>query len=93
MAFGFGPGSDMVKSVQSNRKQLSKKRTYKETHDRYKDVADKETPNFKKVSAEELAAYKSEFLKKKKKEDMHNTIIVVSVAVIVLLGFYFLMFT
>lgn len=93
MAFGFGPGSEMIKSVKANRRQLSEKRSLKDTHDRYKDVTDKDAPNFKKVSEEEVAAYKAKFLKKKKKDDLHNTIILVSVAIIILVVFYIFMFT
>jgi len=93
MAFGFGPGSEMMKSVKSNRKQLSKTRSLKEVHDRYKDVINEDAPNFKKVSEKELEAFKAEFLEKKKKEDLNNKIITGCVVITILVAFYFLMYT
>ncbi len=91
MAFGFGPGSEMVKSVQSNRKQLGKTRSLKENHNLYK-VKDQEKPNFKKVSQEELEKFKEDFRKKKQKEDRQNLFILIFVFIIVFVAFYIVLF-
>jgi len=91
MAFGFGPGSDMVKSVQSNRKQLGRGKSLKENHDRFKDV-EKGKLHFKKVSAEELESFKENFRKKKQKEDQQNLLILIAVFLMVFIAFYLILF-
>ncbi|MDY8137355.1 hypothetical protein [Aquimarina sp. 2201CG5-10] len=92
MAFGFGPGSDMVKSVNSNRKQLAKNRSLKESHDRYKDVTDIEKPEFKKVPEKEVREFNQKFREKQKVEHRQNMFILGCVFVMVITGFYLILF-
>ncbi|MCK8522911.1 hypothetical protein M0D21_15140 [Aquimarina sp. D1M17] len=92
MAFGFGPGREMMKSVQSNRKQLGKSRSLKENHERFKDVLDTDKPEFKKVSEEELDKFKEEFRRKKQKEDQQNKLILGITFLIVFVIFYIVLF-
>ena len=92
MAFGFGPGSDMMKSVKSNRKQLRSKQSLKDVQERFKDVGDKEKTLFKKVPESEVIAFKKKFAEKQKKEKQQHLILMAGIAIMVLVLFYFVLF-
>ncbi|WP_299442944.1 hypothetical protein [uncultured Aquimarina sp.] len=92
MAFGFGQGNSMLKSVESNRKQLKKRNSLKENHDRFKDVLDNDKPIFKKVSEEDLEQFKTKFKEKQKIENRKNLILVFSVFLVVFMIFYLVLF-
>ena len=92
MAFGFGPGSDMMKSYQSNRKQLGKKKSLKETHDTYKGMH-QEGINSDDFTEEEILKFKTAFKAKAEKEERQNKILIATVFIIVLVIFYVVLFT
>jgi len=92
MAFGFGPGSDMMKSVESNRKQMRKKKSLKQNIDTYNNGKNNEKLEFKKVSAEELERFKTQLLLKKKKEVKQNILLMIGVIIVVFSTFYFILF-
>ncbi|WP_103069243.1 hypothetical protein [Aquimarina sediminis] len=92
MAFGFGPGAEMMKSVRSNRSQLGKKKSLKDTHEQYKGVEDKDKSEFKKVSESEINAFKEKFKEKQKKEKRQDMILIGFVAIVVLSFFYYVLF-
>jgi len=92
MAFGFGPGTSMLKSVASNRKQLRKRNSLKENLEKYNDISDQDKSNFKKVSDEELEKFKIEFREKQKRENRTNRILILGVFLVVFIVFYFVLF-
>lgn len=92
MAFGFGPGSDMMKSVESNRKQMRKKKSLKENINKYNNGKDIEKIEFKNISKEELEKFKAQLLLKKKKELQKNVLLATAIIIVVYLSFYFILF-
>ncbi|MFP2996236.1 hypothetical protein ABN763_09995 [Spongiivirga sp. MCCC 1A20706] len=91
MAFGFGPGSDMMKSVESNRKQIRKKKSLKQITEAFGNESCAK-PEFVKVSKEELERLKQEFLLNKRKEQQQVYVLLGFVILAVVVGFYFIMF-
>ncbi len=81
-----------MKSVESNRKQLKKRNSLKENHDRFKDVSDNNKPMFKKVSEKEIEHFKIKFKEKQKIEKRKNLILVFIVFLLVFIAFYLVLF-
>lgn len=68
MAFGFGPGAEMTKSVKSNLAQKGKRKTYFERQ--LEKSEGKKELSFKKLSPEEFAVFKQELKIKTRKRNI-----------------------
>ncbi|RZS93376.1 hypothetical protein EV197_1954 [Aquimarina brevivitae] len=92
MAFGFGPGSDMIKSYQSNRKQLGKKKSLKETSKQYKGMH-QEGIRSDDFSEEDIFQFKNAFREKAAKERKQNRLLFITAFLFVFVVFYWVLFT
>lgn len=92
MAIGFGAGSDMMGSFESNRKQVKGHRSLKENSEIYKLKDGKQGLKFKESSPEALEAYKQKLQAQKAKENKRVAIILVVSAAALLYGAYLLWF-
>ena len=88
MAIGFGPGADMMSSYNANRKKLGSKKSLKDVSDGYKGKGSNSELQFKKMSGEELKAFKEKLCIQKEKDKKRNIIIISVVAVISIVGLY-----
>ncbi|WP_196887786.1 hypothetical protein [Aureivirga sp. CE67] len=89
MGFGFGPASEMQKSVKANKAQLRKRNSLKENIEIYGTSSD-EKYEYNEFSEEEMEAFKLKVKQEKAIEDRNRIIIICSAVVgLVILGFLF----
>lgn len=92
MAFGYGPGADMMKSFKANRKQLKKNKPHEVRSRTQKENSQDNNPKEKKLSLQGMEEFKMELEREREKERFKTRAIIGIIVVVVVLGIYLLMF-
>lgn len=88
MAIGFGPGSDMMKAYNSNRKQLKRSKNLNEVTNTHPAKSDRRQLKYKEISEDQLEEFRLKLKEQKRKDTLK--LYIVSVAVV--FGVVYLLF-
>lgn len=88
MAFG----GQAIQVVKANRALLKKHNTFKKVKEMFLDSAQITELEFKKVSPEKLAQIKTEIRKKAKEDALKDTVLFILCTLVVVYGFYWLVY-
>lgn len=93
MAFGFGPGTDMNRSIQANRKLVKGRKKLKDASQIYDYNGSGETRELLEPSEEEILSYRAKLKEEKIQRQKKLIVSVSAITLIILALFYFMMFT